>query len=331
MRDRQMMYVFVALNLGLAAACLSFIVLNHDQPQSVPRRADVGQPTPAVMTCKAPTVEVAKVEHSAALPGSVVRPSEKTFDWHDVWSPAYPHYIERLRAAGCPAENAARLVIKDVDDFYAQQRIEAALAHDQEWWRADAAPATLGALQMFGRALVQQRADLLNRLLGPATAPGWRSDIEFWRVVPLTGSVLGLLTPEVHEHVQEIWARGQERLAATSNALAAAKIEGDMRRQLTTVLTAEQLQEFLLRYSSTSQRLRVELSGLSPSPEEFRRIFAAIAPLDEQMAMEYGDVARLSAKQRERHLQLRAEAIQAVLPPARFDAYIASLRIAPGG
>jgi hypothetical protein len=213
-----------------------------------------------------------------------------------------------------------------VDEFYARQLLEAAIVHDQDWWKSDVAEETLPALQTLAEAVESQRTELLSELLSPTYSRSWRRDVRFWEAVPLTGSVLGSLSLETHRQVQEICRRELEACRSFSQSrsdpVAVAKAREKARRELARALNREQFDEFLLRYSPSSSRLRAELAGLGPSLEEFRALFAALDPVDQQMRLEYGDVSRLSAGQRRQYHQLRQETIRQVLSVERYQAYL---------
>jgi hypothetical protein len=68
--------------------------------------------------------------------------------------------------------------------------------------------------------------------------------------------------------------------------------------------------------------LRDELRGVEPTPEEFRKIFRAIDPIEHQMQMEFGGQEAMSEKQRERFERQRDEAIRETLGPNRYQAFL---------
>src|SRR5205807_5714682 len=135
--------------------------------------------------------------------------------------------------------------------------------------------------------------------------------------VQLTGPVLGSLAPELHNQVQEICARAMERNQATTfardnqgqplNPVELAHMRDQTRTDLKQLLNNEELEEFLLRFSQNALELRMELRGLEPSADEFRKIFRATDPIDHQMQLQYGSKAALSEKQRERYERQRAD------------------------
>src|SRR6185295_2880225 len=87
-------------------------------------------------------------------------------------------------------------------------------------------------------------------------------------------------------------------------------------------LNAEQMEEFLLRFSHNSQQLRFELQGFDPTPEEFRKIFQAIDPIQHQLQLEYGGTEALSQQQRDRVDRQRDAAIKEILSPQRYEQFL---------
>jgi hypothetical protein len=134
--------------------------------------------------------------------------------------------------------------------------------------------------------------------------------------------------------VQEICARALDRHQGYFNTRQNQGVflnQGDMaelrektRADLSEVLTPEELEEFLLRYSHNANRLRDELAGLEPTPEEFRKVFRAVDSLEHRLQLEYGALDSLSARQREEFARQREEAIQKALSPERYKRYLVS-------
>ena len=156
-------------------------------------------------------------------------------------------------------------------------------------------------------------------------------DAMLWSSVQLTGPVLGSLPTELHNSVQEVCARSIDRHQGAFwarvnegqglNQVEMAKLREQTRADLRRLLNAEQLEEFLLRYSHNAHQLRLELSGFDVTQEEFRKIFRVIDPLQHQLQMEYGGVEALSQQQRERFERQREAAIKEVLGATRYEQY----------
>lgn len=350
MRERNLLYLFLGLNVALAGAFMIYLFLSTNRQPGVvaapfvppPRTNPVttaASPRPVVTTNRV-TVTTNKPSPIAAAESNVVavaaaRPTftSKKFTWQDVETDAYRTYIESLRAVGCPDEKVRTIVVSDVNELFDKKRLQEAVRHDMQWWRPEAQNIGLvSVLQERGRALEEQRALLIAKLLGEQAADEEKSDTLLWSSVQLTGPVLGALPPDVHNEVQDICARSMERHqnyfwtrvneGQPMNQVEMAKLREQTRSDLRKVLNDDQVEEFVLRYSHNASRLREELRGFEPTPDEFRKIFRAIDPLEHQMQLEYGGPEAMSEKQRERFDAQRTEAIREALTPERYQAFL---------
>lgn len=224
------------------------------------------------------------------------------------------------------------IVRADADEWLLQQRISQAVANDFPWWKAE--PVT-GAGDAFSDKFEQfraQRNEWVQKLLGEVPEESSASPADVPIVVNLSGPVLGALSREKFNAVQEICGRSLDRHQGYYNNRQNEGIflnQGDLARMreqtradLAVVLTPEELEEFLLRYSHNANRLRTELASLEPKPEEFRTIFRAVDALEHRLQLEFGAVDSLSARQREEFERQREEAIRAVLPSDRYQRYL---------
>jgi hypothetical protein len=179
--------------------------------------------------------------------------------------------------------------------------------------------------------LEEERRALIEKLLGPEAVENEKAEPLLWNV-QLTGPVLGALPAKTHNAVQDICQRSVERHQAYQwsrfnegqpiNQVELAKLREQTRSDLRQVLSPAEVEEFTLRYSHNAHQLRMELAGIDPAPEEFRKVFRSIDSGDHQMQLEYGSVEAMSPKQRERYERQRDSAIKEVLPPARYQAYL---------
>jgi hypothetical protein len=349
MRERNLLMLFLVLNLALAGAFVAYLFLSTSrQPKIVatnfpvpgktntPANALVGPKTNVLKATPLPNAPVATNENKIDMASGAVAPkpvfTQKKFTWQDVESESYPAYIESLRAVGCPEDKVRTIILADINELFAKKRLKEAVAHDLEWWRSEPQLMVVNVLQEKGRALEEQRRELISKLLGAEALENEKSESYFWSSVQLTGPVLGSLSSEAHNQVQEICARSMERHqnafwsrvneGQPLNSVEMAKLREQTRADLRQVLNAEQLEEFLLRYSHNAHQLRDELRGVEPSPEEFRKIFRSLDALEHQMQLEYGGVEALSDKQRERHQRQRDDIIRQTLSPEHYQAYL---------
>jgi hypothetical protein len=227
------------------------------------------------------------------------------------------------------------IVLADIRELFAQKRLQEAIRHDFEWWRAESQPIMASLLREKGRELAEQQQQLAHKLLGgaPDTNPATTFPVLpvlFWNHVPLTGAALGALSEELHAKVQAICSQWTEMTTAdpagrppeSLNAVASARAREQFRAQLAEVLSSEQLEEFLIRYSQHAVALREELRPIQPTPDEFRNVFGATEPLDRELQLEFGSADALADAQRERFLHRRNEAVRRILAADRYAAYL---------
>lgn len=345
MRERNLLYLFLSLNVALAGAFVIYLFLSNSRHPNVvtasfspPAQTNSAPPQASVPGTTAVT-RVAGTNVPAPLVAASNAPAElkpafteKKFTWQDVEKDAYRAYIDSLRAVGCPEDKVRLIVVADVNELFDKKRVKEAVAHDMQWWRAETPSlAVANVLQERGRALEEERSALITRLLGDEAAAKEKRETLLWSSVQLTGPVLGALPPKLHNEVQELCARSMERHQSyfwarvnegqPMNQVEMAKLREQTRADLRTVLSEDQVEEFVLRYSHNAARLREELRGLEPTPEEFRAIFRAVDPIEHQMQLEFGGPEAMSEKQRERFERQRDGAIRDALTPQRYQAF----------
>jgi len=354
MRDKNLLKLFLVLNVALAACFAVYLFLasnNHPKviatsfpaPQVATNRA-VARPAIAVATnVVLPPPQATNETATPAVPVAPAAPgtndvalgpvfSRKKFGWQQVESDEYRTYLDSLRAVGCPEEKVRYIIMADIDEMFSQKRLKEAVAHDPQWWRAEPEINIAGVLQEKGRKLDEERRVLIEKLLGKEALELDKSEMTFWSNVQLTGPVLGSLSPEVHQSVQEICGRSMERSqnafwgrvndGQSINQVELARLREQTRSDLRKILDAAALEEFLLRYSHNAHQLRAQLRGFEPTPDEFRKIFRAIDPMEHQLQLEFGGVETLSPQQRERHERQRDAAIKESLGPKRYEEFV---------
>jgi LysM repeat protein len=258
------------------------------------------------------------------------------FSWSEVEAADYPTYISNLRSIGCPEQTIRDIIIADVNALFAKQIATNVLTPDQQWWRTEPDPEVAAAAAERLRDLEEDRRTLLTQLLGPAweggdlvslprpTRPG----------VALDGPVLGIMPVDVKQAVEDASVRANDRLQAYLDAqrLAGkqpdpaeiAKLRQEARTEFAHLLTPPQLEEFLLRYSQSANNLRSEMGDLKyfdATPDEFRAIFHATDPIDQQLELLAGKTDANSVLLRNQLLQQRDNAIKVAVGADRYRMY----------
>ena len=356
MRDKNLLQLFLGLNVALAACFVVYLLLaSNNQPTVVPtafttpaaltnttlKVASSGTNAAVASLATNESVNIAPRTNAAVVTNLDVRKplfTQRKFGWEQIQSDAqtktneYLTYLDSLRAVGCPEDKIRYIVLTDINELFSKKRLKEAVTYDVKWWRSEMEMSVTGVLQEKGRGLEEERRVLIERYLGAEAVEAEKGEAMLWSSVQLTGPVLGNLPTETHNQVQEICARSIERSSGIQwarfnnnqapNAVDMAQLRERTRADLRKVLNAEGMEEFLLRYSQNSKLLRDELRSFEPTADEFRKIFQATDQMDHQLQLEYGGVETLSPLQRERHVAQREAAIKEVLEPARFQDYL---------
>jgi hypothetical protein len=123
----------------------------------------------------------------------------------------------------------------------------------------------------------------------------------------------------------QAYAAAQQAAGKNPDPIELAKLRQQTRTELAGVLTPPQLEEYLLRYSQTASGLRTELGQLKyfgASPDEFRAIFRATDPFDQQLELLAAGTDANSVLQRNSLLQQRENALKLALGADRYDQYV---------
>ncbi len=258
------------------------------------------------------------------------------FSWSELESPDYAVYVSNLRDIGCPEQTIRDLIIADVNALYARRRAMEVLTPEQQWWRPTPDPDVQAAATAKLRELEDERRALLASLLGPRWDTG--DQVSLPRPtrpgVTLDGPVLGPLPNDVKQALQEINSYSQDRIQAYVEArrkegklpdpAELAKLREQTRAELARLLTPQQVEEFLLRYSQNASTLRAELNQLQffdVSQDEFRALFRARDALDQQLAL-LGDASDPATMLRRADLeQQRENAMKLALGESRYADY----------
>jgi LysM repeat protein len=252
------------------------------------------------------------------------------FSWQQLESPDYPTYIAHLREIGCPEQTIRDIIIADVNQLYAKKRLVDLAAADPQWWRSDADEIGAQAGGERAAALDKERRALLAGLLGPDwEVPNYTQALRY--VIGLGGPAFSELSTEARQSVQEISVRFRQRLQSYLDAqqkdgkpadpIELARLHQQTRAELAQVLNPAQLEEFLLRYSQTATDLRTQLRGVEVTPDEFRTLFRARDPVEQQLLAGSGDNDATTAQQRAALQKKVEDSLKEVLGPDRYQAY----------
>jgi hypothetical protein len=240
------------------------------------------------------------------------------FSWSEVESPDYPVYIANLRKIGCPEKTIRDIIVADVNELFAERMAKELILPEQKWWLPEPEMDAFESAMNQVRALETEKIAMLTQLLGP----GWESSRNTMpaNLVRFDGPVLNNLSREAKLAVQRIEANQRRAISEALDPSERSRLQAELRKQLSLVLTPPQLEEYLLRYSETAERMRDQLRGFAADADEFRRIFRARDPFDQQLAELAGDDA-ITQQRRAELERSRDEAIRQTLGPERASFY----------
>jgi len=258
------------------------------------------------------------------------------FSWQEVESDDYQTFIANLRGISCPEQTIRDIIIADVNSLYARRRANEIITPEQQWWRTEPDSNVVAQATAKLREMESDRRTLLAELLGNDWESG--DQVSLPRPtragVPLDGALLGMLPQEAKTTIQDISNRAADRTQAYIEAQRVAgkpvdeaelaRLRQQTRAELAAVMTPQQLEEYLLRYSENSTSLRSELGQLkyfNASADEFRQIFRATDSIDNQLQLLAGATDAASVQQRVTLMAQRENALRLALGQERYTQY----------
>jgi LysM repeat protein len=317
MRWRVIALVSLGVNIALAVAWLS-----------------VTRQRAANAAATAAAVAAAQASAGPAKTNLVVR--RQYFSWREIESSDFPTYVANLRQIGCPDQTIRDIIIAEVNAIYSRKRAVELVTPEQQWWRSVPDTNVLRTAAEKARDLEDQRRRVLTSLLGTNWETGDLVNIPrpSRPGVLLDGPVLGVLSSDVKQAIENVSLRSQDRMQAYLDAQRSAnkqpdpvdlaKLRQQTRDDLARVLSPPELEEFLLRYSQDANDLRTEFGQLrffNSTPDEFRAVFRATDTLDQRIALlaDASDPSSLAA--RKALEDQRENAIKVALGPKRYEEY----------
>jgi len=290
---------------------------------------------------------LSRVRHAEVPPGGgeVATPASPTnilfrtntiirrlnFVWGQIESSDYRVFISNLREIGCPEPTIRDIIVAEVDQIFARRRSGEIVTPQQQWWLPEPDPRVMEEAARKLGALEAERESLLTTLLGPQWQSSFYPHPDSPQGNPLDGALLGSLSPESKQAVREVERQSRERRDAYLRSTQARGGEPDdaelnrlrqqSRSELAAILTPEQLEEYLLRYSQRASDLRGELRGLTMSPDEFRSLFRLRDALDPDL-QGLAEATDATGVQRRQELeQKRDAAMEQILGADQFREY----------
>ncbi|MDB6027595.1 MAG: hypothetical protein JWM68_3818 [Verrucomicrobiales bacterium] len=253
------------------------------------------------------------------------------FTWHDVESADYAAYIKNLREIGCPQQTIRDIIVADVNQLYAHRRESEVQPVEFEWWKSDLDVGVQRKNSAKLNNLEAERKNMLTRLLGPNWEISLQDDTADHGGINLNGPVLGDISAETKQNVYEVTTRIQQEMKQLEDAAEkqgrpldpneVVRIRQQSRAELQRLLTPEQFEEFLLRYSETAKKMREEFRGVALTADEFRNLFRTRDPVEDQLAISSGANDARSIGLRQSLNAQRDAMLRATFGMERYETY----------
>jgi hypothetical protein len=281
--------IFVLLNA--AALGIGFVWLGHEQEKSRAQADAVDRARLAQIHA----MKAAKIR--TAPPKTVTVYKTNQFQWSQIETADYRQYIANLRGIGCPEATIRDLIMTDVMRLYAQRRGKYYHnGREFKYWETDekrkVKKSQFAEREEQLASIDKELPAVLRELLGV------NYERELNKYFVDTGEEerrLSFLSEDKRDQVTAIRDRWEsQRDALLAKAKDGALTVGDLAllkqyeqerdREMLSVLTPQEKEQYELSTSETANRLRGELVGFNPTEKEFREIYALRQALDEKYA-----------------------------------------------
>ncbi len=316
-----------ALILGLSlvgnVVLAAFVLRQRDNSTASAESSTHSQPVAATQE----TLSASSTESTAPILVNNASDSPGSFRWSQLEAADYKEYIARLRAFGVPEKVVRDIIMADVNKLF-RPRFAALRPpkkpKNEKFWESrnqNYFPERDMTKEQRAQttALRKEQQNLLKELLGSDFYEQIAKEAGY---PDYTERMFGQISKEARHKVSEMQERFQDERTAfyaknegymdQDSQAELAAIGKKFRAELATVLTPEQLEEYELRSSETSQRMKWELSSFDPDEKEFRAIH------NHKQALEELDAARnnednLLTPDEQKELQKKRKELEASL------------------
>lgn len=277
--------------IGLIVAAITVIVVQQQSLDRL-RREITGLREHSAETVSNQQKVIPKPQSEAVL-STEQTASPQAIGWQTVEADDYGTYIANLQAIGCPEQTIRDIIIADLDRNYASRIAELILNRKKQspYWRVSDFDLLVNHEREIKRVENEKRA-AARELLGIDLDEEIRlrktlvneseADLDF--VAPeRRGSVAELLRGYDLRWSEIMIKRDSGLLSQEQVQPQLVQLEQSRQADVASLLGPQELEDFLMRQSEVSNRLRKQLEAFEPSEEEFRRVFR----LEKQFSSEH--------------------------------------------
>jgi hypothetical protein len=251
--------------------------------------------------------------------------------WSALDSDDLPTLVARLRTAGFSRTLILAILNARLEARFAD-RIHAVTAESENtpFWRLDPMMSVPGNARFSAEysQIMRERARLLRQLLGEdsmawsGTDPATVQRRQFGNIPAEKIDLIQRIADDYAEMTAQLRA-SMQGITLPEDLESLALLEREKRADLAAILTPAELEEYEMRSSPITSRLRAAFTIMDASEEEFRTVFRIYQPLHARIYPTTGGMAppQMMEERREAQRQLN-EQIRAALPPARYEDYL---------
>jgi hypothetical protein len=253
----------------------------------------------------------------------------ENFTWPQVESTNYADFVKNLRAIACPEQTIRDIITSEVGRLYAHRKLSEVAFPSYEWWRSEPDPEAERIAAEKIQGLELEKHELLTSILGAGWDLETKEAIAARGGITLTGPVLGEMSAPSRRAALDVIAAAQLKIEAYQeqqrlsgspiDPMQMARLREEQLVTLASILTQEEYDEFVLRYSPAAQQLREQARGMNLSAAQFRGLYNALFSILGQPVYFYNGTDAGLLKQQEQ-LQAQAEAVIRETVGAQFYA-----------
>lgn len=237
--------------------------------------------------------------------------------------------VERLRAAGFPPSVVRAVVNSQVNELFKARR--AALRPQQEekpFWVAEGNPFSMGYDAKYYAAmrdLSREQSKMVKDIVGEDTSENAATANQRRRFGDLPRDKTDQLS-----RIEQDYNDLRNELSLSSRGIILAEdrqkmalLEQEKRADLAQILGPQELEDYLMRTSRTTNQLRQTLGLMNATEAEFRAIYAAQSPFDEKYNNGMGGAfSGDAAREREEAQKQVYDQIKSALGNQRYAEYL---------
>lgn len=179
-------------------------------------------------------------------------------------------FTANLRAAGLPDPLIRRIIAAEIDDqFLAREEALRPPRKKLKYWQTDNSTLPMET-QLALLDLRREKARLRAQILGPELIP--TNNFDDNPIAPSKREMLKLIAEDYNTMINAVRGQGSMLLAAENDKIK--YLQAEKKRELSELLSPEEMAEYEKRSSPITQRLRSQLKDFDASDAEFNAIYA---------------------------------------------------------